>query len=264
MSKQTTISVFGHSVVLPVDGSKDLLILNEEEINKKFKTSHTPSPFSIETQIPIGENFYYCAEHYDSTKIDSELLYFEEGFAELYKKRTRYYIKREIICYYGSGRSRSNKSRSNPKAFKDFENTGILIVKSLVPKNIFDFFCYPHSVLCSADLFRPCPVELEEQTLLGRLDGRIQSIDSSELRTILGDQNIIDAVESTNKPFSLQSKVVDLVETDSRVTAGILNARPRSNKPARPQRGSIVYNDKTNRFEGYDGTAWRPLKWGDE
>lgn len=250
------------SFASPVDDSNDLLLWDKEDslkVKNEYASIFEAVRLLQEAFLP-EQNFFYKIECFDSLNPGRKLIYGERGVGEVSKKYRKFYLKREYTTHledeYGERKSSGCKV--------NFPKDSFIICTSYIPKHFLDLLIYPNSVIVSIDPGQPTPVELEEQTLLGRLDGRIQSIDSIELRTILGDKNIIDAVESTNKPFSLQSKVVDLVETDSRITAGILNARPRSNKPARPQRGSIVYNDQINRFEGYDGTAWRPLKWGDE
>lgn len=245
-----------------VEDSSDLLLWDKED-SLKVKNEYGnifEAVRLLQEAFIQDQNFFYKIQCFDSINPGRKLIYGERGVGEVVKRYRKYYLKREYTTHFEDeyGERKSNGYKL------EFPKDSFILCTSYIPKHFLDLLIYPNSVIVSIDPGQPTPVELEEKTLLGRLDGRIQSIDSGELRTILDDKNIIDAVESTTKPFSLQSKVVDLVETDSRITAGILNARPRSNKPARPQRGSIVYNDQTNRFEGYDGTAWRPLKWGDE
>ena len=34
-------------------------------------------------------------------------------------------------------------------------------------------------------------------------------------------------------------------------------------KPGRPKKGTIIFNEVSKKFEGYDGTEWRTIKWED-
>lgn len=243
-----------------IKDSKDLLLLNTENSkNKKFRNYYVSvisDDYLLQNNIPQNQNFFYKIECFEK----NNLKFAEIGVGEIVKKKSNYFLKREFSLYFDDS---TGYDKTSGGLFYFPDNLEI-ICKTTIPEKYIDLFAYPFSVMCCTNPRIPNPVELEERTLLGRLENQIQSIDSSELRSILGDQNIVDAIESTNKPLSLQSKVVDLVNQDSSITAGSIVARPRNKQSVQKRRGKIIYDDETNCFYGYDGEKWRPLKWGDE
>lgn len=256
---------YGLSFASPVENSKDLLLWNIDE-SLKIQNEYSDALHDVDLLQDIffpEENFFYKIQCFDSSGPGRKLICSERGVGEINKRYRKFYLKRELTTHYED----PDGERKSRGYLVDFPKDAFIICFSYIPEKFIDLLIYPNSVICSINGRSPTPVELEERTLLGRLDDRIQSIDATELRTILTDENIIDAVETTNKSLSIQSKVVDLVSDNARVSAPIVQARPvynNSKRPARAQRGSIIYNDQTNCFEGYDGTAWRQLKWGDE
>jgi hypothetical protein len=125
----------------------------------------------------------------------------------------------------------------------------------------------------------PAPVNLEEGTLLGRLDGRIQSIDAQELRQILnGDDDtylkltdkelehvfkdiravILSNLTALRKTISLRTRRVDLVGVESSVEAPFFRAKP-SERPKSPRPGTFFFNKGNGKFEGFNGNDWVTL-----
>ena len=218
----------------------------------------------LQSNIPVKRNFFYHIEELSCKSDKQSCLTREYGFGEINKKGRNLYLKREGVINFFDG---INTIKVTPKCFHIYDKNSILIVKSIVPENYIDIFTYPYSVLCSIEPSTPTPVELEEKTLLGRLDDEIQSIDKDELRSILTDENIISAVSETKDDINLNSKYINLINDNANLVSPVITAKPvhnNSKKPDKPQRGSIIFNTDENCFEGYDGRRWRKLKWGDE
>ena len=59
----------------------------------------------------------------------------------------------------------------------------------------------------------------------------------------------------------------DLVKFISRSSANIstgpISINPLKTRPSRPKKGTIIFNEVSGKFEGYDGTEWRTIKWED-
>jgi len=70
-----------------------------------------------------------------------------------------------------------------------FSNNDYVTVYSHAPENYQDALMLDHAVLCSIEAHTPSPVHLENNTVLGRTDGRIQSLDSAALKSLLGIQD---------------------------------------------------------------------------
>lgn len=119
----------------------------------------------------------------------NELLnsYEEYGVGELVIKKEQIFLKRKNILkilniHHVFGATESN-SRFVPEI--DVPEDHSILVFSYLPEDYRSLFSLDHSVICSEDEFSANPVQLQENTLLGRLNNRLQSIDQNELWSIL-------------------------------------------------------------------------------
>lgn len=250
------------SVAFPIN-SKDFTLYDDyEQLKKHNDVAADSSPeLLLQNNFQIGQEFLYKISQLKDrgNLLPNVCVKYEIGLGKIVK--TGPFVFERIVSLYQYVDDVS--LRTNGSTFLSFKPNDYIKIQAVVPERLEDYFVKDFTVLACNQRFTPTPVELQEKTLLGRLDNTIQSIDAQELRTILTDTNIVDAVESTNKPLSLNSKVVDLVKRDSRVAAAAIQARPVANRPE-GRRGMIIYNADTNRFEGFDGTKWRGLMWEDE
>jgi len=243
----------------------DLLLLDLSEF-KNHKNEYTniiTEDFLLQNCIPVKQNFFYKIEQCDCSDHKRSVNFYEKGVGELYKKGRKFYLKRERATFFSD--HDSGEYPAPPNALHNFDPDSHIIVKSIIPDQYLELFVYPNSVLCSIEPYTPTPVELEESTLVGRLNDSIQSIDKDELRQILTDQNIVGAVQDNTNNLLLNSKVVDLVHGDSRISTPLVHVKSihsNSRRPKNPARGSLIFNDETGNFEGFDGNNWIPLQWG--
>lgn len=208
--------------------------------------------------IQTGQQFFYYIKQYDGDIIASE-----RGIGELVKVDGEFFLDRNRAISYYDG---TYHATSRPGVLYFFDPAyPTATVESYIPEDYAQTLLSPHSVLCSIESNVPSPVELQNNTLLGRMDDRIQSIDAQELREILGEQ-IIAAVADTRTPVNLRSPVLNLNKNHSYISTYYVHCKPVYGdlKPPNPQRGAIIFNDKTGSFAGYDGKKWRTLAWGDE
>lgn len=246
-------------------GSYDikLLPLKESTDGKDPYTATISEDTLLQNIIPNKRNFYYTIEHVSCRTINQKCIVKETGYGEIYKKGKNYYLKREVTLKFFDGH---NEYNTVPTSKHSFYPTDTLLIKSTVPDEYINIFAYPYSVLCSIEQFNPTPVELEEKTLLGRLNDEIQSIDKDELREILTDDNIIKAVTENKEDLNLNSSI-NIINENANLLSNSITIKPsysNSHKPKNPVRGTIIYNADENCFEGYDGSRWRSLKWTDE
>ena len=217
----------------------------------------------IQQVYPQNKNFIYLIQQYENLTNyynGSNLLKEEFGIGKIVKQSNKFYLEREkAFRYYEFGSYYLLNNDSSPKTFDD---SGIYIVSPFVSNNLTDFFVYSNSVLYSNEYKAPSVADLPPSSVFGRLD-KIQSLDKNELRSVLTDENIIDAVEQSSDNLTFLCQSLNLAATGARLSSPSIRISPvynTTNRPT-PQRGSIIYNDQTNRFEGYDGTAWRPFAW---
>lgn len=76
----------------------------------------------------------------------------------------------------------------------EFTDNKKLFLQTYIPKDYRELFSTPNTILATEVAGCPSPVELQDHTLLGRLNGTIQSIDQQELWSIL--------LKNTRKPVA--------------------------------------------------------------
>ena len=208
--------------------------------------------------IPLGVNFFYSIEQFDTNR-EPNLLYFERGMGELVKIDGRIMLERQFTFLYSFSfdehAHRIPESNICPELPQDLD---FCVVHSYVPEKYVELLCMDHAVVCSIDKFTPSITPLEEKTLLGRLDGRIQSIDKDELKFILGD-NIKIAVEESKEPLRLQTNELSLNGKNSIIMTNQVHFSGRKTRPRRFNAGSMYFNEKKKTFEYYDGENWKTL-----
>jgi len=266
VKKITNSSNNGIAFAEPLDKSDDLRLLGIDVIKKsksEFR-SFINDELLLQNVIPTKQNFYYIINEFDSESTNRKLIYKEYGVGEINKRGRGIYLIREYIKYIGDEDGIWN-SRSEKMHL--FSKDNFITVQSYIPTDYREIFAYPFSVLCSIQRNTPTPVELEENTLLGRLDNTIQSIDKHELRQILTDGEILDAINNSDNPLLLKSKFIELLNNNSKFFTPSLSLKAiytNTKKPPKPARGTIIFNDEAGCFEGFDGASWRKLKWGEE
>ena len=213
-------------------------------------------------------------------------LFSEYGVAKLAGRKTAKRVASFERFTYEGGAQRPVSGGDD--GFFDFSNTkdaDYCILVPTIPKSYTDCLCLDNSVLCSIESHLPSPVELQEGTLLGRLDDRIQSIDAQELRQILnGDDDtylkltdkelehvfkgikkiIFDTLKENKTAIVTKSQKIDLLTQHSSVAAPVLQVKPEytdKNRPPKPRAGMIIFNKDKKAFEGYDGKFWKRLAW---
>lgn len=249
---------YGVSFATPVENSKDLLLLSLDEslvIDTDFSLREDTLLQNVFSQ---NESFFYKIECFDKSNPPKTLLFAERGIGEILLIGGKYYLHRDTVTHFEDAQGeRSTSSQIS------FLNNTFIVCYTYTSENIFDLLFYPNSLVCSSSGNTAIPVQLQNNTLLGRLNDSIQSLDIDELRQIFTDAIIRGIIESSTGNYTFLCQTLNLANSNSRLSSAALQARPvynTSNRPA-PQRGSIIYNEQTNRFEGYDGTAWRPFAW---
>jgi len=116
------------------------------------------------------------------TKNEIKNSYEEFGIAELIKENDQILLKR-LQCFHYVVDGHLTTARSIPEIICPDDHK--IIISSYLPEDYRHLFTLDHSVICSEDAFSANPVQLQENTLLGRLDNRLQSIDQNELWSIL-------------------------------------------------------------------------------
>jgi hypothetical protein len=230
----------------------DLLLVND---TVRFFTKNQEGEDNFFTE----QNIFYKLQRVSENGVDFN--YVETGIGELYKKGKNFLFKREWCFDFNDsnsvGRRKIPKNGNIPKT-KVSEKEKLFLSK-YTPENFRKTLVSKNSVMCSTDRFTPCPVELQNSTLLGRLNNQIQSINKSELRKILTDEEMIQAISYNKKTFDFHTRNINILNKKGRLSTPYLHLK--FNEEIRPKKGYLRYNYEDDCFEGYDGKRWRALIW---
>ena len=219
---------------------------------------------SLRSRIDQGINFFYTIEEVTKVRSSSKKLLCEErGIACIKKVRNKFYLER-LFATESVVNTDIGVDISPETGFLNFEDDHYLIIGSYVPDNWLYLYAPPNSVVCSTTPFTPSPVEIDDNCLLGRMNGDIQSIDRKELGIILGTEHIISSLASTKSPILVNSDYFELLSEKSKFSCAQFVFRPTDRRPRNREAGTLIFNSSKKCFEAFDGGKWRPLKWGDE
>ena len=273
------------SSLTPVAGSSDLKIGCVSAL-EKYKDEHAEYAKALphpKDSVGLNQRFFYKVQHYEFRNNKKSLLAGERGVGEIYKKRKDFFLRRHFAIGVFDSESSHRPRNGTPQEFS--ASYDYYVLESYKPADYHEALASPYSVLCSIEQNSPSPVELQEKTLLGRLDDRIQSIDAEELRHILnGDTDtylkltdkeleyvfkdirdvIFNALRGSKRAIVTKSQKIDLLTEHSSVAAPVLQVKPEytdKNRPPKPRAGMIIFNKDSKAFEGYDGNLWKRLKW---
>jgi hypothetical protein len=255
MSKPTQV----FETVRNADGIDDLVLCGIENLENaciEYSSSvyykNITEDNSIANVVGLGENnrFFYVLESYENNVI----VKYEHGLGYAYQEGNNKYFKRSVQIY--SGTSKDNRGLCHVQTSSFFcDPNRVTVLRSTLPEQYFLCFIEDNSVLISAAPFLPTSLHLDNNSLLGRLDGDLVSIpiDSAEF------------VEKISNAFSQYTKQLSLKA--SKLTVNKLSARQiqldSSNKSG-AKKGTLIYDEDTDTIQFFNGNTWRRLQWVEE
>tara|TARA_R110002020_G_scaffold103752_13_gene243165 strand:+ start:1690 stop:2523 length:834 start_codon:yes stop_codon:yes gene_type:complete len=254
----------------PTGDSHDLELLGLEGFDKcpayyrKWSESGEFDDILIRDSMRPGLRFYYRLAQYISEAGNHYPTpdFMETGVGFIEKRKKKVFFIRETPLF--SGEDKDHLTPRDPNLPPNSLPVGFpAIINSVIPTHYYQALSSPHCVITSTEAFSPTPVELEENSLLGRKDNRVQSIDKDELREILTDEHICDAVKKNHKQMALSSRRVNLTKENAVISAPILRTFPfyKDNEKPKAQKGAIIFNESSNCLEYFTGEEWRTLMW---
>jgi hypothetical protein len=217
----------------------------------------------IPKNISVGQNFFYLVEKYNSeTGALFDIEFSELGIGELQIRDNQHYLRRETA--FEQKTLEDGVHFPLPNHFLPFDPADYVSVSTYMPTDFIQLCAQEHSALCTTDTYVATPVELDTNTVLGRSDGNIEALGSTEIHNILGYSDPSDAVKNYTGSLILATSLLELIGDNSKVVSHQLHLRSRVDHPSTRTKGYLIFNDNKRAFEGYDGTKWRPLAWADE
>tara|TARA_B100002019_G_scaffold107389_2_gene92214 strand:- start:1619 stop:2395 length:777 start_codon:yes stop_codon:yes gene_type:complete len=234
-------------------------LLHADEFSKAGSrfTGVLPEETSLRKSFDLETEFFYTIENFDSDNIFSrQLAQYERGLAHIEKSGDKLILVRDVCIEF----EQISESSSTRSGFIKFPEDTYLVINSYIPNNYLDLYLKNNSVVCSTAPKTPSPVEIEENSVLGRLEGEIQSVGSSELALILTPDYTVDSLQATSRPILIASDYVELTSDKSKLVTSQFVLKPRQSKPRNRQAGSIIFNEKTKSLEFFNGTGWVKIK----
>ncbi len=243
--------------IVTADGTNNLSLANSILTNVVTESNAVPA------NVKVGQNFFYGIEQYNSSVGNlRQLLLSESGIGELIESDGGIFLKREHV--FEQSLEDDFYTPITSESFLKFDEDSYVIITTYIPTDYIQLCAQKDAVLCTTEAFTPTPVELGENSILGRRTDSIESLDSSGIHDILGYASPIESVTAHTGSIILATSLLELVGSDSKIVSHQLHLRSRNTHPSTRTKGYLIFNDNKKAFEGYDGTKWRQLAWADE
>ena len=216
--------------------------------------------------------FFYLLEKYEKTPgpVEDRLLLYERGVGSIEISDGVTVLKRDIVVAWGTSPNEMYPADSQPIPFTNEEENSLtyIIVSSAFPATYSEALAAPHTLISSQhEPFLPHPVELQENSFLGRKDDVIQAIDMSEFPTIEGMPNaIVESISKSQRQIQLKARRLDLTRKNSVVGAPVVRVTPEFSDKDKPpaQKGCIIYNTDKECLQFYNGEKWLTVRGVEE
>ncbi|NDD83983.1 hypothetical protein EBZ38_06860 [bacterium] len=190
--------------------------------------------------------FYYKLEKYSKGKLlDTEI-----GIGHIEQSGDLIFLKRDRPIIYKHDDGPICPVTMPVHAFSCFNDNEYVIVQSHQPYSIPELLIDPFSIIVSTSNNPASTVQLNENSILGRLEEDVQSISLSNIK----DYTIKSICDYTKQLILLCSQL-DIKKLKTK----ILQLVPQ--KPTQAKKGSIIYNEEHDTIQYFDGSRWRTLLW---
>lgn len=202
-----------------------------------------------ETKHPIFHDEYEDIEKYclpDTIGVDTEFVYSiicycpsepeslppsEIGIGRLVSDDGVYILKREQTLF--TGNSEIGRVPHLSEGVKQVFHEDAPLIVSTYETSALDSHFFKNALAYNGGFVR-----LTEEGILFSSKGHITKIKPQEL-------------------------VKYISQSSASISTGPISIKPIKIRPGRPKKGTIIFNEVSEKFEGYDGTEWRTIKWED-
>ena len=249
---------FAASPAVVKDGEIQLLHADEFKHTGSHLTGCLHEDQCLVHAFDTDTEFFYTIENFDSTDINSrELIHLERGLGHIEKSGKTSHFIRDVVLEV---QQRDSDLPIGKDGHLDFPDDCYLVIGSYIPRNYIDLFYNEHSIVCSTGALTPSPIEIEENSVVGRLHGEIKSLDSEDLCFILTTDYVIKSLKDINAPILIATNHFEMLNDKSKLLTGHVVLKSRQGKPRNREKGSIIFNSSTNSLEFFDGSKWKTIK----
>ena len=238
---------------IPTENSYDIFLSGTEQVCDYFpelryqKDSPCSSKNSFLVAFGLDSKFYYRLEKYNKR----QLVDLEIGIGHLVQEAPDLILlKRYQPLLYKHGSEPIGPVIRPVDVFRYRDPDDYIIAQSYHAQSLPELLVDPHSIVAS------CPdnplniVNIDENSLVGRLDGNVTSISISDICN-----KASDLILGYTKQLILLCSQLDVKKLKTK----ILQLTP--SKQAQTKKGSIIYNEEHDTIQYFDGSRWRTLLW---
>lgn len=238
---------------LPTADSCDIFLSGTEQVCEYFpelkyqKNSPCSSTNSFMSAFGLDNKFYYRLEKYNKR----QLIDLEIGIGHLHQEAPDIILlKRFQPLLYKHGSDPIGPVLRPVNAFACHDPDDYLIVQSYHAQSLPELLIDPNSLIVSTAENPLNIVNVEEHSLIGRLDGNVTSLSISAIC-----EKVTALLFDYSKQIILSCSQLDVKKLKTKILQLLPLKTPEAKK------GSIIYNEEHDTIEYFDGSRWRTLLW---
>ena len=238
---------------LPIENSCDIFLSGTEQVCEYFpELRYQVNPpcstnNSFLVAFGLDSKFYYRLEKYNNRK----LIDLEIGIGHLFQEAPDIiFLKRSQPLLYKHGDEQIGPVLRPVNAFGCHDPNDYLVVQSYHAQSLPELLVDPHSIIVSIPDNPLNIFNVDENSVIGRLDGNITSLSILDLCT-----KVTNLFTEYTKQIILSCSQLDVKKLKTK----ILQLTP--SKQAQTKKGSIIYNEEHDTIQYFDGSRWRTLLW---
>lgn len=216
-----------------------------------IEANHLNEDCSFKKIFGLETNFFYSIESSCKDCVD----YYERGIGYIYENNKGTFLKRLLPISNGNN-IKSLRPVLDGVGFPfSCENNHNLVLYSSIPLSYLECLAVENCVITSSSPGLPQPINLPNDSFLGRLEGSIESIPFDDNRLINKTINLLSK-------FKNQLKLQTAKLTAKRAEFDIIDIVPTTDPKAK--KGSLCYDESSNSLRFYDGNCWKTIVFARE
>jgi hypothetical protein len=252
MNLKTTEKVAIELASIGQDGTTELLGIEPLcEVSFPFKCAVNNKVFTKDNTFikvfGLDCYFFYSLEQVRK----EEIVRYERGIGKLEKVDKRLYLKREIPIAHALA-NESPQPCTNGCSYFDCSDCDHIVARSSFPITYAECLHSINSLITCNRPFLPSSLIIDENSVVARLKGHLQSLSFEELLNCASfKEELFSLIKKYNKQLSLSSPKLNV----KKIQTSCLQLDPSDDNAIK--KNSIIYNDNCLKF--YDGSNWHKI-----